>query len=136
MTVQHFTRADLVGASLGTVLFAYLLLPPGYLFGWIFDLLGFRKQTWPWQILLSLLYSVSLVPVVLFLLWNYYPVYVVWTFYALAAGFMLGALIWARNRALFRIPGWAIWAILGWAAAACLSGIDLQLGNRLYPSVL
>src|SRR5271167_1461434 len=106
MTVQHFTRADLIGAALGTVLFAYLLVPPGYLFGWIFDLLDFRKQSWRWQLLLSLLYSVSLVPIVLFLLWNYFPVYVVWTFYGLAAAFMLAALIRARKRAAFRIPAW------------------------------
>ncbi|MGD1092285.1 MAG: hypothetical protein ABSB35_09860, partial [Bryobacteraceae bacterium] len=136
MTVQHFTRADLIGAALGTVLFAYLLVPPGYLFGWIFNLLDFRKQSWPWQVLLSLLYSVSLVPIVLFLLWNYFPVYVVWMFYGLAGAFMLAVLIWMRKRAAFRIPAWSVWAILGWAAAAWLSGIDLQFGNRLYPSVL
>src|ERR1700721_2691162 len=104
MTVQHFTRADLVGAAVGTLLFAYLLVPPGFFFGWIFDLLDFRKQSWPWQVLLSLLYSVSLVPIVLFLLWNYFPVGVVWTFYGLAAGFMLGALIWGGTRQTIRIP--------------------------------
>src|SRR5271168_5450464 len=111
MTVQHFTRADLIGAALGTLLFSYLLVPPGYLFGWIFNLLDFRKQTWPWQILLSLLYSVSMVPVVLFLLWNYFPVYVVWAFYGLAAAFMPATLFLARKPSPGRVPMWVVWAM-------------------------
>jgi len=48
--VEHFMREDLLGVGLATILFAALLVPPGYFLGWLFDLLEFRRQSWRWQV--------------------------------------------------------------------------------------
>ncbi len=133
MTPEHFMRDDLVGVALATVMLAALLIPPGYLFGWLFDLFDFRGETLAWQVLLALPLSIALVPILEFLLWTYTSVAFVWTFHALAAVFFL--LLAARGPKI-SIPAWVVWTALAWMAIVWISGIDLQFGNRLYPSVI
>ena len=131
--VEHFMREDLLGVGLATILFAALLVPPGYFFGWLFDVLEFRRQSWPWQVLTSLLLSVSMVPIVDYLLWSNLSIRAVWIFYSACAVFFLVFSFRARWRP---IPRWIVCALLIWLLVACLSGIDLQFENRLYPSVI
>ena len=59
MPTQHFMRDDIIGVALGTFIFAALLIPPGYVFGWLFDLLDFRSRSWPAQLATGLVLSVS-----------------------------------------------------------------------------
>ncbi len=129
----HFMREDLVGVGLATLLFAAVLIPPGYLVGWLFDLLEFRRRSRPWQVLTSLVLSISIVPIVDYLLWSNVSIRAVWTFYSIAAIFFAGISFRAHRRS---IPKWFLAALFIWFAIACLSGIDLQFGNRLFPSVL
>lgn len=133
MTGEHFTRSDLIGVALASVLFAFFLLPPGFLFGWTFDLFDFRRRTWPWQAMFSVVLSVGIAPIVTFLLWSYAGAASVWIFYAAATLFFLAISPRARRG---HVPAWVFAAMAIWLVIACGSGIDLQFGDRLYASVL
>ena len=133
MPAEHFTRTDLVGVALATLIFAAFLVPPGYVFGWMVDFCGFRKQVYAWQLVVSLPLSIGIAPILTFLLWAYAGAAFVWTFYTLALVFFLGFSIRAKH---LRIGRWAVGAMLVWLMIVWLSGIDLQFGDRLYASVL
>src|SRR5579862_5534239 len=133
MPTEHFTRTDLIGVALGTLLFGVFLIPPGFLFGWSLNLLSFRKQSRPWQVLTSVPLSIGIAPIVTFLAWSYAGQGLVWAFYAVAAVFC--AILLAKGQR-GRISRFALVAMLAWLAIVWLSGIDLQFGNRLYTSVL
>jgi len=137
MTEAHFTRDDLIGVAAATVLLAPFLLAPGYLFGWIFDLFGFRRESRAWQAVFSLVLSVSISPILVFLIGSFIGDKALWAFYGLSCAFAL-AMQWADSagRKQTRIPRWVLWPLAVWMAIVWGSGIDLQIGNRLYPPVL
>src|SRR5712691_7050228 len=134
MPEPHFTRDDIAAVVLGTILFAPFLLAPGYLAGWLCNLLDFRRQSRCWKALHSLVLSVSVAPILIFLLGTFASDRAVWAFYTVAVLFALRDL-WMQTPAKSVVPRWAVWTALGWAVVAWLSGIDLQFGDRLYPSV-
>src|SRR5579862_6867933 len=122
--VEHFMGGDALGMALGTLLFAPFLLAPGYLFGWTFDLLGFRGQTRSWRALLSLVFSVSIAPIVTFLLGAFVSDRALWGSYAAACVFCAGAMIFGRMKAeRGSVPRWAAWAVIGWAVVVWVSEI-------------
>ncbi len=133
MTPAHFTRDDLAGVALATLLFGFLFVPPGFALAWRFDLLEFRKASRGWQFALGLAISVAIVPAVEFLLWTYLTIAAVWVFHLLALLTFAGLLLRGGPP---RPPRWIAGAALAWMAAAWFSGIDLQIGNRLFPSVM
>jgi len=137
LTEAHFTRDDLIGVAAGTLILAPFLLSPGYFFGWIFDLFGFRRESRAWQALLALALSVSIAPVFAFLIARYLGDAALWSFYALTCAFALFVAIRpSPDRPPSRIPRWILWTLAGWMAIVWFSGIDLQIVNRLYPPVL
>ncbi|HEV2202228.1 MAG TPA: hypothetical protein VGR73_20610 [Bryobacteraceae bacterium] len=131
--MEHFTRDDLIGVAIGTLLFAVLLLPPGYLFGWLFDLLDFRRRNWPEQLATSVVLSVSMVPILDYFLWTQFSVYAVWAFYAASGIFFV---LFSFRACKATVPRWTIAAAAVWLLVVWFSGVDLQFGDRLYPSVL
>ena len=133
MNPMHFMRDDIFGVALATLLFGLFFVPPGFVIAWLFDLLDFRKASLGWQAAVGLALSVAIVPGGEFVLWTYAGISAVWVFHAIA-GLVSGWLIFrGRRRAL---STWIVIAALGWLAIVWLSGIDLQVGNRLFPSVL
>ncbi len=133
MPTEHFTRDDLIGVAIGTLLFAVLLLPPGYTLGWLSDLLDFRQRSWPEQLVTSLVLSVSMVPILDYFLWAQLSIYAVWAFYLACGIFFVLFSLRAHNAT---VPRWIIVAAALWLILVWFSGVDLQFGNRLFPSVL
>jgi len=133
MPPAHFMRDDLAGVALATVLFGLLFIPPGFAIGWAFDLFNFRTVSTGWRIVAGLALSVAMAPVIEFLLWTYLTIAAVWVFH-LIAGVMCIVLLAKSGR--LSCPKWIAGAALLWLAIAWASGIDLQFGNRLFPSVL
>jgi hypothetical protein len=130
MPPAHFMRDDLLGVALATLLFALLLIPPGFTIAWLFDLLSFRNSSPGWKIAVGLAVSVAMVPGIEFLLWTYLTVVSVWIFHLIA---VVICVVLMRKPSF---PKWIVIAALAWLAVVCASGIDLQFGNRLFPSVL
>jgi len=138
MPTEHFTRDDAVGILLGAILFAPFLLSPGFVLGWVCNLLDFRKQPLVWRLIMSVPFSIAFFPIVNFLVGAYISWTALWILYGgLAVGFVL---IFLRERnerpAGASPPRWLVWPPLAWAAIIVISGVDLQWGNRLYPSIL
>lgn len=133
MPPAHFMRDDLIGVALATLLFGLLFIPPGFAIAWLFDLLDFRTSTPGARLISALAISVAIVPAIEFLLWSFLTIAAVWIFHAAAVA-MCAVLMFKGGKAHF--PRWVIAASLGWLAIVWASGIDLEIGNRLFPSVL
>jgi hypothetical protein len=136
MPEAHYTSDDIIGVVLSTILFAPLLLAPGYLLGWLCNPLGFRRQSRSWKVLYSLVLSVSAAPILVFLLGTFGSDRAVWTFYFVVLLSVPASRILRHTKPPGSVvPRWAVCAALAWALVVWLSGIDLQFGDRLYPPV-
>ncbi len=133
MPPAHFMRDDLAGVALATLLFGLLFIPPGFAIAWAFNLLSFRTISTGWRIVSGLAISVAMVPAIEFLLWTYLTLAAVWVFH-LAAAVVCAGLMFRSGK--FSFPRWTAMAAFAWLAIVWASGIDLQIGNRLFPSVL
>jgi hypothetical protein len=133
MPPAHFMRDDLAGVALATLLFGLLFMPPGIAIAWAFDLFNFRTASAGWRILAGLAISVAMVPAIEFLLWTYLTIAAVWIFHLVAVVVCAGVMFKGGK---LSAPRWTIGAALAWLAIVWASGIDLQIGNRLFPSVL
>ena len=133
MPPAHFMRDDLLGVALATILFGLLFIPPGFAIAWLFDLLDFRSATPGSRLVSGLAISVALVPAIEFLLWNYLTIAAVWVFH-FAAIAICAVLVFKGGKPSF--SRWIAVVSLGWLAVVWASGIDLQIGDRLFPSVL
>ncbi len=62
-----FMVQDIVATAAGFLLFPLLLIAPGYAAGWFFDLFDFRRSRFGVRLSQSLLLSVALTPICLYL---------------------------------------------------------------------
>jgi hypothetical protein len=129
---MNFTIADILLSGWAFVLFAVFLIPPGYVLGWGLDLAGFRKQEAGVRFLLSLPFSIALLPVIVYLIGRYSYDWPVWTIYGLLCAVFLAICRW-RGLRVSRLA----WIASGcWVAISILSLVDLQWGKELYYSVV
>ena len=63
---MNFLAADLTGTLLGVLLFAPVMLAPGFVMAWLADVRGFRQEPMLWRILWALPLSASAMPIVTF----------------------------------------------------------------------
>ena len=140
--MQHsFTWVDIEGILLAVPLFAPYLLAPGYVIAWLTNLLGFRSQTAGLQLSLSLATSFAVVPICANLLARFLSLracsLLLLVFSALALVLLLAPLRRPRaapSRPRHRRLLWALLAV--WLLVCLFSFPDLQLGPRLWSSVL
>jgi hypothetical protein len=134
MSPHHFMRDDLLGSMIAVILFTGFLFVPGYVIGWLTNVRDFRREPGVWRVLWSLPLSVGVMPIIGFLAGSYLGMGTVWGIYtallATAAIMMIG------SRPAGGWPRWLVAACIGWMLVAILSGVDVQWGSRLYPSVL
>jgi hypothetical protein len=132
---------DLYGSLKAICLFPVFLFIPGYVVAWWLDIFEFRRRTAAFRITLSVPLSVSLCPILTYLLARFAGMTAVWVFYAAAAAafLVLVGLRWTGGRkgeSTRRLApaGSAIFAVIVcvWLAVSILSLIDLQIGDRLY----
>jgi hypothetical protein len=138
---HNFSLADLLAALLAFVLFGLFALIPGWVVAWAVNLLGFRRRTPLARFAIAVPLSIGVAPALAFLagrllsfpaiwfvfglLWLSFPVI---CFRELRAG---DRRAWLPPRS----PRYA--AIAGfWLALGLVSLIDLQIGDRLYFSVV
>jgi hypothetical protein len=143
---MNFTVQDLLSTAMAAAVFPLFIVLPGYLLGWLLNLLDFRRQTPLIRLLLSLPLSVSLTPVIVDLLGRKLSFGSVWIFYGLV-WLTLIAMLAAGNRlpaslrlkpggfpAHTRKPVFLI--ATGWILTAGLSLADLQIGQKLFYSAV
>jgi len=138
--------ADLVGIFTGIALFPLFLLAPGYAIAGLTDLLGFRRSSLNQKLGLSLLISIAICPIATYLLSRFGSFVLVWIAYGAAWAVVLTLLVksvWEQRRSSLRLSlsvsrstviAGAI--ALAWVLFAVASLIDIQVGHRLYFSVV
>ena len=127
---------DLIATSAAFALFALFIFVPGYVFGWLLDVFGFRRRALPARLAISVPVSVGICPILTYLLWRW-SLAGVWTMYAACWIGFLALLFHERQMWLSRPKVSKRVAILlaivsGWVLLGLLCVVDLQVGNRLY----
>lgn len=133
---EHFMLQDLVACSIAILAFVPVAFVPGYVFGWVWDTLGFRNRSLPARLAISIPLSISFAPILAYLLWHW-SVNAVFAMYgAFVAGFLI--LLFAKrhrltlSQPLSRSAKIFIAIAAGWVLIGLFCLIDLQIGDRLY----
>lgn len=146
MSWDNFLVQDVLRSAMGFGVFPLLLFVPGYVVGWMLDLLQFRTRSLTARCALSLVLSIAVAPIVTFLLARFIAMQAAFGFYFVAAVAFCAILITdaLRRRAA---PGsaagardslfaWSVVIAVVWSAIAVLLMSDMQIGPRLYPTIL
>src|ERR1700743_2926745 len=116
---MNFTLADILATGWAFLLFGFFLIPPGYAIGWMLDLVSFRKQDPGTRLLLSLPFSITLMPIVIYLVGRLSFDLPIWSIYAALFAVFLGVL---RLRGLL-IPRFAWIVSVSWLAISTSSPV-------------
>ena len=138
MPVLNFTLQDIIGTLLGFSLFPLVLIFPGYIFGWAFDLFEFRARLLPARFAISLLLSVAICPIFYYLVASLFSLNVALIVTGLIAAVFVALLVYEKPT-LPQDAQWRIffWVSLGWVIFAIFCLVDLQWGHQeLYFSVV
>jgi hypothetical protein len=137
--VEDLTRIP--GAFL---LYPAFLLVPGYVLGWLANVLGFRRRGPGLRILLSMTLSVAICPIITYLAARLISFDAVWVLFGaswLAFLVLAASGVWRNGvRGLVtsakarRIPWIIPLSVATWVALCTFTLSDLQLGNGLYVS--
>jgi hypothetical protein len=140
---EHFMLSDLIRTFEAVLVFPVIVLAPGYVLGWILDLLAFRRRLLLTRLTLAIPFSIGICPIITYILWRFVPP-TVWAFYAACT--LACCIIAFRERhttvsramvaALWRRGAMFLGILAAWGMLAMLALVDLQIGQRLYfPSV-
>ncbi len=129
-----YTAADLRAVGVAFLLFGLFAFAPGYTFGWLANVLQFRRRRLATRLAAAVPLSVGLVPIVTYYLWRWW-LPLVWTACGVwgAACVVLLVRDFRDSRLRLSRAGWLVLAIAtGWLVVGAFSLVDLQIGNRLY----
>jgi hypothetical protein len=140
--VHNYTVSDILGALKAVALFSIFLFTPGYVVGWLLNLFAFRAKLLTERILLSVPLSVGFSPIIAVLLARFGSLNIaVASFVGLAIVFV-GCVVYEafsspqRLRVRLDRPTKILIVAVGiWLIVALGVLVDVQAGNRLFPSV-
>jgi len=125
--------ADYRGIGVAFLLFSGLTVFPGYTLGWLFDVLEFRRREAGFRLAISVPLAIALGPVMSYLIGRSLSLTAACWFYAALS--VAAIPLMTRKRGRFRnvavfcvVAGWCLWAAFALA--------DLQMGRRLYFSII
>ena len=133
----NFMLQDVFGVSAAFFIFPLVIVIPGYVCGWAFDLFGFRVRLLPSRFAISLLLSIAVGPILFYLAATWASLTVALVFSLLLAVIFFVLLVIEKpvvpkdwfHPAVFVV-------VFVWLTVAMFSLVDLQLGqNELYFSV-
>ncbi|MBE7535044.1 MAG: hypothetical protein HS124_04850 [Anaerolineales bacterium] len=134
---MNFTLQDIAGVTLAFALFPFVLVFPGYVCGWTFDLFDFRSRRLLTRFAIAPLLSIAVCPILYYLVASLLSMNAALIMTFLFTGAFLMLLL--REKPAFSIrtvPRALVGAALTWILIALISLIDLQLGAKeLYFSV-
>jgi hypothetical protein len=143
--VINFAFQDILGSCLAFFIFPCVLLFPGYVISWAFDLFDFKRRLILTRHILAMIVSIAIVPILVYLSWLLASFYI--TSFILAVFFIAYLLmivaelkkltqsgvtlgLWSRYQKL------AFFIAAGWVSFSIMSLADLQWGDRLYNNVV
>jgi len=132
---NQFMLLDLLRIAGAVLLYANILIAPGYVLAWLINAFEFRTRSIPTRLAISLTSSIGICPVLTYLMSRGFPAGV-WLLYGSAViAFLILLFAAVRHRAWPPISKRrTMFFILAaaWAIFAMLTLSDLQLGHRLY----
>jgi hypothetical protein len=137
----NFTLQDIFGTCLAFLLFVIVMVFPGYVTAWVFDLFDFRKRLRLTQFSIAIIISFAVSPILVYLLYRLvssaFTIMVLGIFAAAFAAIIINQAIKqksTRNPAqpVRRYKVLTIAVITGWLIFAVLSLVDIQWNDRLY----
>ena len=140
MPQLNFAFQDIPGSLLACILFPFIIVFPGYVIAWGLDLLGFKKRGHLARFAIAMVISFSVSPILLFLLWRLASFqWALAVFLAFFVAFIFLALNSVRKTGLSlrsEYTSTIFWVAFLWIGLTLLSLADIQIGNRLYFSVV
>lgn len=129
-----YTASDLLGVSVGFVLFALFAFAPGYTFAALTNVFDFRSRRLITRLAAAIPLSIAIAPILTYYLWRW-SLLSVWIVFGLSGAICVTLLI--RDALILRLRlsryGWFVLAIAaGWLIIGSVSLVDLQIGKRLY----
>jgi hypothetical protein len=131
--------ADCLAILEGFCLFSIVALLPGYAFGWLTNVLAFRSRTLPFRAVASVPLSIAVGPILSFTVGRWFSLDAVSGVYACLGAYTLYlaaripragfAGLFKRFRVFYAL-------IAAWGLIAVLSLADMQIGRRLYFSII
>ena len=128
---HHFMLADFAGISVAFLLFSCLTVLPGYTLGWMFDVLRFRQREKQFRFAISVPLSIALGPVMSYFIGRWISLGAACSFYAVLSIAAVVLIVTGRRNRLHHL-----WLIAAWSVLAMLVLSDMQIGRRLYFSVM
>ncbi len=117
--------ADFAGVTIAFLLFSCLTVLPGYTLGSFLNILQFRRREATFRLAISVPIAIAVGPILSFLTGRF-----AWPIYALLSLPAIPLMLKARRKP--KIP----WPVFAWCAIALLALSDLQIGHRLYFSII
>jgi hypothetical protein len=127
--------ADFGGVTLAFLLFSCLTVFPGYTLGWLLNVLRFRKREALFRFAISVPLAIALGPVMSYIIGRWISLDAACAFYVVLSALAVPLMIAARRR--WRARNVAVmWVVFAWCVLAALALCDIQIGHRLYFSVI
>jgi hypothetical protein len=125
--------ADFAGIAVAFLLFSCLTLLPGYTLGWVLNVLRFRQREGLFRFAISVPLAIALGPVMSYFIGRWISLGAACGFYAALSVAAIPLIV--RTRLQIRQPAIA-WVIAAWCVLATLALSDMQIGRRLYFSII
>ncbi|MGB8013044.1 MAG: hypothetical protein WCF68_15630 [Terriglobales bacterium] len=141
--MRNFTVVDTWGILKACIALLPFMFAPGYVTGWAFDLFEFRRRRPILRLILAVPLSIAICPMLSYLLARFLAPGL-WVFYIVvfsACVLLLAkegrrARPWSVSKHIFSRNIWiALGLVTLWVIAAIGSMVDLQIGDKLYPSI-
>lgn len=139
----NYMVQDLAASAAAFFAFLVFLVPPGYLVGHVADVLGFRRRSLLEKVLIAVVLSTAIVPISAVLVERFAGTRTALVCFAAIALAFVALFIWNERRrcepskvGVRRSTWFAIALVTLLVASALFSLVDLQIGSRLYPSMV
>lgn len=139
---SNFMISDMLLSAQAFALMPLFLFIPGYVLGWLLDVLGFRRRSLAEQVLLSTPLSLAVCPIATYLvgwafsmgaLWFVYGCF--WALFPVLIAVQARRSRWPELRVNSRYTWIALGIVAVWCVVALASLVDLQIQDHLYSSV-
>ena len=143
MPIINFTIQDFLGSILALLLFPFVMLIPGYVFGWALNLFEFKSRTRLIRYLIGVVLSNAVLPITAFLIYRFSSgQFVLACLFLLTGIYIYIDIIPLIHRGLsgfqagvFRFTNsnrTALLFAIFWVILSLVLLLDLQIGNKLY----
>jgi hypothetical protein len=136
----NYTAQDISGTTLAFLLFPLIFIFPGFVTSWFLNLFEFKKRSPLMQLGIAIIISFSICPILIFLSWRLisfeFTFGVIFVFLIIFAAIFVKTGLRHKHISLSKDSKIVLILAAGWIVLALISLVDMQIGNRLYYSIV